>query len=242
MPPTSIDGTDITGATIDGTDVQEITVDGDTVFSAAPEIPASAVANYDATQEVSTGNITSITDRVGSFNLSGSATVVSNSINGKQAYDFDGTEEMATTAMSVSSEPFAVVLVFRSDNSSVDQRPFGTENTVDQFRVLLQFEAFAEYAGFRGSNQIKGGQVDTNPHVLSAKGFGTNQMNIRLDGVEIANGTAGSGFIDGFALSSSAFGQEFVGVIPEATVLESTTNSDIQSEEQRLAVKFGITL
>jgi len=34
MPPTSIDGTDITGATIDGTDVQEITVDGDTVFSA----------------------------------------------------------------------------------------------------------------------------------------------------------------------------------------------------------------
>jgi len=36
MPPTSIDGTDITGATIDGTDVQEITVDGQTVFTAAP--------------------------------------------------------------------------------------------------------------------------------------------------------------------------------------------------------------
>jgi len=34
MPPTSIDGTDITGATIDGTDVQEITVDGQTVFTA----------------------------------------------------------------------------------------------------------------------------------------------------------------------------------------------------------------
>jgi len=32
IPPTSIDGTDITGATIDGTDVQEITVDGDVVF------------------------------------------------------------------------------------------------------------------------------------------------------------------------------------------------------------------
>jgi len=33
IPPTSIDGTDITGATIDGTDVTEITVDGDTVFT-----------------------------------------------------------------------------------------------------------------------------------------------------------------------------------------------------------------
>jgi hypothetical protein len=36
IPPTSIDGTDITGATIDGTDVTEITVDGQTVFSAGP--------------------------------------------------------------------------------------------------------------------------------------------------------------------------------------------------------------
>jgi len=34
MPPTSIDGTDITGATIDGTEVTEITVDGQTVFTA----------------------------------------------------------------------------------------------------------------------------------------------------------------------------------------------------------------
>ena len=38
IPPTSIDGTDITGATIDGTDVTEITVDGDVVFSAGPTI------------------------------------------------------------------------------------------------------------------------------------------------------------------------------------------------------------
>jgi hypothetical protein len=38
IPPTSIDGTDITGATIDGTDVQEITVDGQTVFTAGPLI------------------------------------------------------------------------------------------------------------------------------------------------------------------------------------------------------------
>ena len=39
MIPTSIDGTDITGATIDGTDVQEITVDGQTVFTAGPPVP-----------------------------------------------------------------------------------------------------------------------------------------------------------------------------------------------------------
>jgi len=38
MPPTSIDGTDISGATIDGQDVQQITVDGQTVFTAGPDI------------------------------------------------------------------------------------------------------------------------------------------------------------------------------------------------------------
>jgi len=37
-PPTSIDGTDITGATIDGQEVQEITVDGQTVFSGFPRV------------------------------------------------------------------------------------------------------------------------------------------------------------------------------------------------------------
>jgi len=45
MIPTSIDGTDITGATIDGTDVQEITVDGQTVFSAGPSNLPVAYSN-----------------------------------------------------------------------------------------------------------------------------------------------------------------------------------------------------
>jgi hypothetical protein len=45
MPPTSIDGTDITGATIDGTDVQEITVDGQSVFTAVPPSPGFVAEN-----------------------------------------------------------------------------------------------------------------------------------------------------------------------------------------------------
>jgi len=51
MIPTSIDGTDITGATIDGTDVQEITVDGQTVFKDAfshfDDFDANTLADYD---------------------------------------------------------------------------------------------------------------------------------------------------------------------------------------------------
>ena len=43
-PPTSIDGTDITGATIDGQEVQEITVDGQVVFEEVT-IPNSEADN-----------------------------------------------------------------------------------------------------------------------------------------------------------------------------------------------------
>jgi len=57
MPPTSIDGTDITGATIDGTDVTEITVDGDTVFTAGLPDSADILVDYDVSATSSTNSI-----------------------------------------------------------------------------------------------------------------------------------------------------------------------------------------
>jgi len=67
MIPTSIDGTDITGATIDGTDVQEITVDGNVVFSAGPT---------NVFEDFESGNVNDWTDRFGTI------TITSNPING----------------------------------------------------------------------------------------------------------------------------------------------------------------
>jgi len=70
MIPTSIDGTDITGATIDGQDVQEITVDGDTVFTAGPP-PGNF--QFDA-QDLSLANgdpVTSWPDTLGRDTLTG---------------------------------------------------------------------------------------------------------------------------------------------------------------------------
>jgi hypothetical protein len=62
MIPTSIDGTDITGATIDGTDVTEITVDGQTVFVSAfsrfDDFDTNTLSDYtifESTSTVTTG-------------------------------------------------------------------------------------------------------------------------------------------------------------------------------------------
>jgi len=60
IPPTSIDGTDITGATIDGTDVTEITVDGQTVFSA---VQGADIDGFE------TGNINNYTGDTSDFTV-----------------------------------------------------------------------------------------------------------------------------------------------------------------------------
>jgi hypothetical protein len=101
MPPTSIDGTDITGATIDGQDVQEITVDGQTVFSAGPGDPPDLVnldLHYAARLETAYSNndtVTTFNDQNGSFNASiagGDPTFKTNQINGLPAVEYDGND------------------------------------------------------------------------------------------------------------------------------------------------------
>jgi len=57
MPPTSIDGTDISGATIDGTEVTEITADGQVVFSSGFSISGSdAYWNMESLSGTTTGD------------------------------------------------------------------------------------------------------------------------------------------------------------------------------------------
>jgi len=72
MIPTSIDGTDITGATIDGTDVQEITVDGQTVFTSTQPATLHPSAIYRWPLDEGSGSIAanSITNDDFSLNTS----------------------------------------------------------------------------------------------------------------------------------------------------------------------------
>jgi hypothetical protein len=115
MIPTSIDGTDITGATIDGTDVQEITVDGDTVFSAGPSNLPVAYSNLIAwypfdSAEYGGSNADDVTAIIGG---SGDDTAYDGTVNGATyqssggvtdinaganagAFDFDGSNDDIT--------------------------------------------------------------------------------------------------------------------------------------------------
>jgi len=97
MPPTSIDGTDITGATIDGTDVTEITVNGQTVFTAGPPQPASGVS-YWTFDNADTSGSTAI-DVWGSNDgtISGATTGqggANDQYTTNESYDFDGSDDV----------------------------------------------------------------------------------------------------------------------------------------------------
>jgi len=92
MIPTSIDGTDITGATIDGTDVTEITVDGDVVFSAGTDLPSGVISQYKF-DEGSGGVISDSTGNELDGTINGATFLSDANAVGGTKLDFDGTND-----------------------------------------------------------------------------------------------------------------------------------------------------
>jgi len=142
IPPTSIDGTDITGATIDGTDVTEITVDGQTVFTAEPSNLPVAYSNLVAWYpfDSATYGGSNADDVTALFNpaQSGDSTAYDGTVNGATyqssagvtdinagansgAFDFDGNDKITTANFGLSDTTLSVW--FNSDLSSYPTVP-----------------------------------------------------------------------------------------------------------------------
>jgi len=121
IPPTSIDGTDITGATIDGTDVQEITVDGDVVFSAGLNLP-----NVIYRWKMDEGTGATVNDSVGSLDgtITGATWVSDSDSVGGSHLDFDGSDDHIDLG-SVTNEPQTTIAFW------VNMDAFGANNNSD---------------------------------------------------------------------------------------------------------------
>ena len=121
IPPTSIDGTDITGATIDGTDVQEITVDGDVVFIAAT--PGPTLTHHWTLDNADTSGSTCF-DIVGNLDgtINGPQTGVSganDTYTTNEAYRFDGSNDTVDISSNVIdySQPWTVACWINTDTN-----------------------------------------------------------------------------------------------------------------------------
>jgi hypothetical protein len=131
-PPTSIDGTDITGATIDGQEVQEITVDGDTVFKAGtlPVAYSDLVAWYPFDSSFYGGS--NADDATAVFNpaQSGDSTAFDGTVNGATYQSSGGVTDINAGANSGAFQ-------FTSDSINMgDVLDFGTSS----FTIMAWFE------------------------------------------------------------------------------------------------------
>jgi len=202
MIPTSIDGTDITGATIDGTDVQEITVDGDVVFSAGPDIPDAGDlrARYDFSLEDGT---TPVTDQTGNgHNLSGTYSGVSTkTINGVQAGYFDGNDLLQTTWPNV-SEPYHIFVVGRFIGVEQDIMFDGASSDEHFLEEKIPNEGTWQISN---GNRLQDGTADLNDHVFTFAADGSFDR-LRVDGTQVISGNAGTSDSTGFTLGGRGDG------------------------------------
>jgi len=155
MIPTSIDGTDITGATIDGTDVTEITVDGQTVFTAVPDIP-NLVSRYEFEQNA--------LDSEGNNDLTDNTSVgySPDSAYGSFAKEFDSLDEGLSTSFSnINPVSVSVFLKTSTDTSAHTVWMFDSGGTFSlRLTISGQSPATISFGSFDGT--IRSISVDKN--------------------------------------------------------------------------------
>jgi len=243
-PPTSIDGTDITGATIDGQEVEEITIDGQTVFTAGPNIPNNAVAHYDATQLTASdgdpidpwpNQIAGLNDldadnsRTPTFDTSG--------INNTPSIDM--TEDFFEVSLSV-TEPFYYFTVYNNDDAGSEQFIHIHDTTGNKLQARENGNVWSLLTG--PDNVISGGTPDSNPHVVSYGVDGPDSF-IRVDGVQVASGTVSQDLSGTYQFGNNGFSRFADGYWGEIVIVEGImTSGEISDEESRLANKWGLSI
>jgi len=246
MIPTSIDGTDITGATIDGTDVQEITVDGDTVFTAS-DIPDSANlhARYDFSN-LSLGTTTNVPDETGNGHdlVNGSFSGVSVSINGVQAGQFDGANDLiGSNTFTALSQPHEIFVLAELDtnNTTTFNYLFGSGSGIGQAEDIAFRTDSSEWFVFAGN--LINGSNNTGANILSFVADGSNSI-LREDGSQTASGNAGGREMDLIGLGGRFRDGDryFPGKIGEVLIYVNRDDQRRPDVESYLANKWGVTI
>jgi len=188
MPPTSIDGTDITGATIDGTDVQEITVDGQTVFSAGPGGVASGVpikAHYPITESSGT-TISDVTGTLTDMDVDSNASFQSDiDAIGGQTIDTDGDHVNVFFDVEPSfilTDTYTLMFTFDVDNIAPGQATMVNDATAE---IL--------FGAGRNTGDLVAG---TTNNIKSNHSFTTGRSRY---GVEMVNGLPQDIHVDGLS-------------------------------------------
>jgi len=160
IPPTSIDGTDITGATIDGTDVQEITVDGQTVFTAEalPVAYSNLVAWYPFDSSFYGGSNADDVTALFNSGQSGDASAFDATVNGATYQSSGGVTDINAGANSGAFD-------FDGSNDTIDVNPFNSPPNVTLcFWGKLNTTPQSSFASFITGQGTGNFQIDFAPN------------------------------------------------------------------------------
>jgi len=209
MIPTSIDGTDITGATIDGTDVTEITVDGQTVFTAVPSNP---VADANLVHWIPfRGTPTDIKGNMGTLVTNGGNPTIQPSGGVNDPYtggdgdnsgylELDGNDSLATSSSGVfinDDNDLTTMVWVKPDSTGSSQTIVNGNGTRLAFGIDLSFAPASGLQAIKldagGFRAISGGTPDTTKwqHLCLTWDKSATQMEFYVDGTSQGTTSAG---------------------------------------------------
>jgi len=213
MIPTSIDGTDITGATIDGTDVTEITVDGQTVFSATtlPVAYSNLVAWFPFDSgEYGGSNADDVTAIIGAsgddtaydgtvsgatYQSSGGVTDINAGAN-SGGFDFDGSNDGITTGYDQPKDAFTYTGWVNPDATSGNSAILNSHDGVSEYwaEIGIQNGQARFFVDVDGSAVVlTGGTVSAgNWHHIAGVRESDGDITLYVDGSSVATGSHSS--------------------------------------------------
>ena len=206
-------------------------------------IPDSAVAHYDASRDTqTTGSISSIDDQVGDFDLSGSAELLSSQIASRQTYRFDGTEEMSQDSTMATTEPFAWVGVFQ-----IQEDPDSNDGVYVDGGSNIEF--YTQYSdgdfivGRGGGNERVGGTPTQNVEIVSLIADNNDEVTMRVNGSEVGSASEREGDLTGLMIAQRRDGSRNAEIdFGELVILEDYNDGDVESEENRIADKWDVSI
>lgn len=193
-------------------------------------------ARYDWSQASGTS---SVADQTGNgYDLSGSYTGPTATINGMQAGTFDGIDDYLSATFSELPQPnmiFAVAAAQADDTSSL------IDGTTSNGRNQIVLDV-GDWGIFAGNTPVSGSDADQNPHVLSALFDGSSSY-MRVDGTQDLSGDPGSDGLNGISVGEYPIGDDHGAWNVGEILVYPQDKSGIQTDvEQYLADKWGIAV
>lgn len=209
-------------------------------------IPDSLVTQFDASQEtgVSDGNqISTLTDFIGSTDVSGGATYLDNQQNELPVIDFNGSEVFTRTSANTTTitQPFSIITVLTRFNKNSNTYFVTREASGDSLFRHGYSDSSAQYET-RADNVVGGG--DTTAPVIVTSIFDGASSKIRENGTETGSGDAGNNDLQSLTIGGINGLGQLDGAIGEIRIYDVNIESSgvLSDEESDLSDKWGISI